>query len=496
MPEPAMNQVYFVVVLYLLGLLFGLQFRKHIPIPFICASSFFWGGLFYIFLAITFIIGNLHFSLAGMGGVAAASAAALTGLAVRRKLFDLSRHEFIWCAASIIVFTLSALIASRYNYSQITTDSVEAILRGRALAYDGLSSYTIDGFTVRGAVLPIIQSAGVLLNEGYLAIYQPLLSLSFLVVFILLTFRAIKFKNPWLKFALVTLSAFTLFSTNIVFFQIFYIHTNFFSAAFLFTGLVTFWLAIVEKSTSWLVFSALGLAGFSLGRVESPIFFVILTVLMLGLRQLSYRQRLAIFLPVCAGLIIWHIKIAQAIRTAGPGDTNPDNIWVIIAVLTGLALLVIISKLAFIEKYILPALPVLAILCMAIIIPMSFFINYDLMQSSVTSIYINMTTSGEWNATWFALPGLFFLVIFQKKLQFDSLFTSSFMVFFLLLVDLAFFLSSPYRPSPYGSANRMLTHIIPLIVFYFLVRFSQVLSPGLNQDVISGIDPSTGEVPG
>jgi len=489
-----MNQVYFVVILYLMGLLFGLQLRKRIPWPFICLSSFFWGSLFYIFMAIIFIGLGLPFSLLVMGGITALTAAFLSGLAIKSKQFNLSRNDLYWCASSGIVFTLAAVFFAHNNYSQITTDSVEAILRGRALAYDGLTSYTIGGISVRGTMLPVIQSAGVLIHEGYLAIYQPLLSLSFIATFIFLAWWSIKWVNKWLKLAFVSLTALSLFSTTILFYQIFYIHTNFFTAAYLFIGLVAFWLAIVENNKAWLVFSAIGMAGFSLTRLESPIMFVVFSVFMLGMRQLTYRERLAVFLPGCVGLIAWHVKVVEVMQVVGSSDTNPAHIWVIVAGLACLVFLVLISRIEFIEKFILPVLPLLAILSLAIIIPGFYLLNSQLMETSIESIYFNLTTSGEWNAAWFGLLGLLMIGTFHKKLPFDAIFTNSFIAFFLLLVDLAFFLGSPYRPSPYGSANRMLTHIIPLITFYLTVKFSPSFSPGIASNALPYGFPKKGEL--
>ena len=479
-----MNQVYFVVLLYLLGLLFGLQFKKKIPFPFICLSSFLWGSLFYVFLAIMFIGSGLRYSLPVMGGVTVAAAAVLSGLAVKRKLFILSRSELYWCASSGIIFILAALFTAHFNYSQITTDSVEAILHGRALAYDGLTSYTIDGFSIRGTILPVIQSTGVLLNEGYLSIYQPLLSFSFIATFIFMAYQAIKEMNKWVKLAFVCLSALSLFSTNMLFYQIFYIHTNFFTAAYLFIGLVAFWLAIVEKNQTWLVFSELGMAGFCLARIESPVMYIVFALFMLSLRQLTYRQRLAVFLPICGGLIAWHVKIASVMQIAGSSDI-PTNNWVIVAGLAGLGVLVLISRIEFIEKSLLPALPEFVIFVLALVIPIAYLLKFQLMQVSLQSIFFNLTTSGEWNAVWYILLGLLVIGMFQKKLPFESLFTCSFIAFFLLLVDLAFFLLSPYRPSPYGSANRMLTHIIPLITFYIMVKIGQGFSPAVASNALA-----------
>jgi hypothetical protein len=184
MQEPAMNQVYFVVILYLLGLVFGLQFKKHIPMPFICLSSFFWGVLYFVILGVVFAGLGVQFSLPAMGGITFVLAAVLSGMAIKRKLLYFSRTDLFWCGSACLVFILTALFLAHTNYSLISMDSVEAILRGRALAYDGLTGYTIDGFSIRGTILPVIHAAGVLIDEGYLSVFQPLLSLSFISSFI------------------------------------------------------------------------------------------------------------------------------------------------------------------------------------------------------------------------------------------------------------------------------------------------------------------------
>jgi hypothetical protein len=299
-----------------------------------------------------------------------------------------------------------------------------------------------------------------------------------------MAYQAIKGMSKWVKLAFVSLAALSLFSTTMLFYQIFYIHTNFFTAAYLFIGLVAFWLAIVEKNQTWLVFSELGMAGFCLARIESPVMYIVFALFMLSLRQLTYRQRLAVFLPICGGLIAWHVKIASVMPITGSSDI-PANIWIIVAGLAALGVLVLISRIEFIEKSLLPALPVFAILVLALVIPIAYLLKFQLMQVSLQSIFFNLTTSGEWNAVWFILLGLLVMGMFQKKLPFESLFTGSFIAFFLLLVDLAFFLLSPYRPSPYGSANRMLTHIIPLITFYIMIKIGQGFSPTVASNALA-----------
>ena len=85
-----------------------------------------------------------------------------------------------------------------------------------------------------------------------------------------------------------------------------------------------------------------------------------------------------------------------------------------------------------------------------------------------------MVFYGWWGAAWLILLVLFMFAFLQPGFPYERLFSFGIPAFFMLLLALAF-MRFPFHLGWGDSANRMITHIMPVIFFYFLLKYGHGL---------------------
>jgi hypothetical protein len=467
-----MAQAVFLVGLYLFGLNFGWLFRKKMPLAFICISGFLWGTLAWVVILALQLILPFRYS-PGITILVMALLFIFTGaLNVIQGNMHLNKAEMGWLGGSVLLACAAAWAAVTFNFSAASRDSVEQIFLARTIAYEGFIPWVAKTLAPYGVYLPALQSASVWLGASYLHGLQPLIGLSFLLCFGYLSYHClvglVGRKGP--LFWLVSLSTLALFSAYFVIFQAFYIHNSLPAAAYFFVAIVAMWLAVREKNQAWLVFAMLSLTGFSLARIESPLFVIALLAVALSLGWLSRRARLIAILPYLGFIVIWYIKI---LVNMGQGyiTNDPGKMSMMIAALVIFGGLVAASGIDWLERFILPRLHIIMLAVLALGLALAIATQPGHMADSILATVQNFFQYGEWEATWLVLGGLFLFSFLQPALPGGRLFSFNIRAFFLLLFILVFN-RDPYRISWGDSANRMLTHIAPVCFLYLSMKYA------------------------
>jgi len=97
------------------------------------------------------------------------------------------------------------------------------------------------------------------------------------------------------------------------------------------------------------------------------------------------------------------------------------------------------------------------------------------MMDSITAIIKNMIESGRWGITWIIFILLLVFSLTQPRVPKEELFFYFISSFFSLLLAISYF-RAPFRLGWGDSANRMLTHILPIIILYVLMKTTKGLS--------------------
>lgn len=465
------NQVLFLLGLYTLGVLTGLLFKKHIPVVFICLTGFLWGSLIWVIAGVSFLIVSMPYSALNMLLLAITILIALTIIHIRRGTWRLTRSEITWFVGVMLAFAIVVSVATQYNFSVASYDSIAQIMLGRNIANHGFTESVTRELASWGVFLPLLQSASVFLGDGYLYAAQPAFAFTLLLTFFYLSQRAARqsFSEVRVALALALLATLALASTYFMVFQAFYIHNGLIAATYLFVAIVTFWLALCERNNVWLIFAILALTGYSISRTEAPLFALIFLALVVSTGQISYRVRLAFSLPYLIILVLWYLYLLR-IMGAGTDILDPKKTLVIIGSLTAFCILIGLSYYRWVERYFLPILHIFMLGVLLLILMVMFILKPEDMQISMTAIWQNMIINGRWGATWLILLGLLVFGLIQPRFSYERLFSYGIPLFFALLLALGF-MRAPYRLGWGDSANRIITHIIPIIFLYTLLKY-------------------------
>lgn len=481
-------EISFVAMLYILGVVFGLLFKRHIPVLFVAITGFLWGALAWVVIALVCLSLAIPYSMSILSSITVMVFILLAILHLRLATWRLNREEIFWLVGTFSVFILAVSLVAQFNLSDASYDSLAQIMLGRTIAYDGFTYATSQLMASWGVFLALLQSASILLGEDYLYVTQPAFAITFLLTFFYLVFRAAMqsfFGKPVALFLALS-TTLAIATTYFVIYQSFYIHNNFLSAIYLFVTLAVFWLAPREKNKVWLIFGVLALTGFSLLRTEAPLFALIFLALLISTGQLSYRQRLAVVLPYVTGLLLWYFWLLFSIGE-GTDILDPNRTIAIIAIMAVFGLSVGLSYFQWINRAFQLYVPWLMIGGLLSVLTFMVLQKPTHMFTSMENIGQNMIFYGWWGATWLIVIILFMIAFLQPSFPYERLFSFGIPAFFMLLLALGF-MRIPFKLGWGDSANRIITHILPIIFFYFSLKYGQGLhavGPSVVEEVRS-----------
>jgi hypothetical protein len=460
----------------LFGVYFGLLFKRNLPFVFIVITGYLWGALIWVVGGTLIQILKIPYTAASMASLFVFLVLGISVVHVRNKTWKLSRQESIYLLPFTLCFILVMVLASHYNYSIASPDSAVMIATGRRFAFEGFSSAIIEELSLRGVFLPQLQSASVFLGDDYLFAAQPAFGYTFVLAYFYLSQRILGQLGLSKRQALVftLLATLTLFTTYFIAFQFFYIHTNLISAAYLFVSISGFWLASVEGNEDWMNVGVLALLGFSLARTEAPLFALLFLILVISAGRVSFRIRFKTILPYLSSLIFWYLYLYWRMGE-GTYILNPERTLLVIGSLVALALLVLLSEVKVIMRYLLPHLPRIMLGVLVLLLIFMVIQKPDHFRISIYASIFNILETGEWGLTWLVFTFLFFVSLTGPRVPGEELFFYGILAFFAILLAIVYF-RVPYHASWGDSANRMFTHILPIVVLYVLMKATQGLS--------------------
>jgi hypothetical protein len=158
---------------------------------------------------------------------------------------------------------------------------------------------------------------------------------------------------------------------------------------------------------------------------------------------------------------------------AGSKILKPWNTILIILGLVGFGVLLTISKYRWIEQFVFPRLPYLIMVVLILVIVILTLQDPTIMKNGVIMIFKNWYTTGLWGPTAVVLTVITGILIFQPIFPYEKLFSVGILTFLLLLLILYYQIYPAHDVGWGDSANRMITHIVPVVILYGLIKFSR-----------------------
>ena len=394
-----------------------------------------------------------------------------------------NKKHFFVCrrrVENVFVFSLItgivSWIFSSVNFSILSYDSYRMIEIGLDIGWnEGLSGSTTSKLAAWGVFIPSIQALGALLGIDYLFGFQALLVLSFAATwFYFLWVEYDRKGHRVFKISYVGLATLSLFSTYFIFFQAGYIHNSMIAAAYLFLLVSSSKLEIEgELSANTVYFVALC---FSLCRTEGPIAVLLVFAVWHAHRKILVRDVVSYFLIFALPIIAWYCYLITDMGKSGDILT-PNRVSIILSILVlyGLGMLATLysEHCNTVFKWLGKHIIYLLMLCLAVIITFKFENTIE----SISATYRNMTETGRWGYFWYCTAAAIALCIFKFKRQSLNLFLFVGVASLLFIIDISF-TRIPYRLGFGDSANRMLTHVAPLLWFYAMAVLASCTNKG------------------
>jgi len=328
-------------------------------------------------------------------------------------------------------------------------------------------------FSKWGPLVPFMHSITNLLEQKLYWQYQPILSLNFVAIVFYTMYTIIREQKSILHSfvaATVLISLMTL--SNIFVFHFFYIHTMIISALYIY--LFVFALAKMQQQpgTAYELLALLSLIAFSLVRIEAPLFVIVIFLVSTFGRGWSYVNRLKLIVPFVVFFVAWYARV-YFILPEVPDNLTREFAIAVILVLVGFGLFAVVSGLKVLDPIVkrTPFLTVIGLLLVSIVFTI---IKPEHMLTSLVSIVVSISLSGNWGLTWYVIFFLAIELYFVRRDAAEHRWLFMILVSFVLVVyDLAYF-REPYHTQEFDSANRLMLVALPLVLLYLSLRFAQI----------------------
>jgi len=375
-----------------------------------------------------------------------------------------------------------------------TMDSLYLVTMGRNILETGFMEWYFTSPLQWGVFVPVLQTIGMLFKHDYTGFIQPIISITFLIIFAFVIYRSC-YKNAshkYIPYVLTFLSVGLLLSSNMYWVAQFYIHTNLDTAMSLFLTIIALYFAIQDQEDSWLGIAGVFIVMLGLIRIENVILASLIIVLTIATGKVAYRKLLWTFLPYLIFQIVYNLVIIQ-IDPVGFADLlSVSQLRLVTGGLVALVIFLLISGHKLIQKKLLPMLNLVVVIGIGFLLLGVFLLKPEKIFLDTWDNLYAMFGTGQWFATFWGVVILFFLVKAKKKNVMSNFLNFLIFAFFSMIIILGYFKGN-YHNAWYDSANRMYIHILPILLFYLSVVISSNYSLSEESELESDSQNNIGD---
>lgn len=466
----------FLIELYVLGGLIVRPLADRLPAFFLSVVSILVGYLAYFLNG--FILTALGVPLTRMAMIVLVSlelAAALVVLLVPKEdRIVVRKKSWLTFVGVGGVYLLLIAIFFYNNLFFATTDTVYLVVMAQNLLQSGLSQWYFASPRGMGLLIPFMQTIAMLFGHAYAWFIQPIFMAIFLALFVFSLVRAAKpfvLRKKWL-YVLVGSATLLFFTTDLIFIMTTYIHTNFDSGLFLFLAFITIYFGITEDNKAWFSLTPLFLIGFGALRTENVIVALCLLLIFVASRKISPHILRRIFLPYIGFQFLLFLRILFIDSPTYSDQMSSGQIVVVLVALLLSAVFLFLTEVKLLKERVFPLVWwVLPIVILLMVVAMGLT-QTDQLVHNLSVTLKNVLITGNWGAFWYAVAAASVVLPRRLKTPLHEQWIS-FIVSFILIIQLLGLFRHPYHDRWYDSANRMLVHITPLILFFVIMRMVQ-----------------------
>ena len=361
----------------------------------------------------------------------------------------------------------------RFNISFISNDSLYIILMGQDLVQTGFAEWYYASPASMGIYMGLVQAMGMVFGLDYVWFIQPVLSLILMIAFIYFGLKSVsRYIQKWWIAALLVVGGLLIFeSSNLAYILLTYIHTNLTSGLFLFLTVASLYFAIEEDNQSWLALSGIALISFGLMRIENVIMALVLILIYVSSGMLTKRQSSLTFIPYLIIQGFWYFSLYFMEFDTYLSSMDKTQILLTSLACFAMVAVILLSQWRFLQRILVWAGKLFPILLLGVWIVFGIM-NPTLGLTNLRALGRVLFISGYWGAFWYAVIFLTLISIVNSRFPQKRL-LSGFLVSFVAIVEILGFFRHPYHDQWFDSANRMMVHIVPLILFFVITQIAK-----------------------
>jgi hypothetical protein len=463
------------------------QNRKLIPFFALFAGCSYYAILLFFILVIQGFTGwsiNVSFLL-------------LTLLSLALISFFLSRYRYIynelnhydWARllfwAGIIV--IGGIFFSYFNFAATSNDSHCYIQLGEGLA---LAGFKADGRFVSEGLLssrPVFYSMFHALSRtfqiDYLWIFLPAYSAFFVFSFAWLIKDMVSSITGSIRLSLIFsfVAALLIVSSSFMIFNFYYINNHMFTGIHFTMFFLLAWRGLYFKSDKLVILATILLLPTVLMRFENILFVLIFAILLASFLPAGKTVRVIFSL---SGICVAVISFLYFINLSGGGSGFISAAKMLQTGLAGILFAFLGSLIGrwnwstnFWER-IRTHVPYAILLAGVLVVARSFLFDFDTAGLSIPIMFYNMLDTNIWNHFWYLiifLTILFWIIPDYTEYKYQLFLTGGILIFILFTIELSHLRDNPYRMGAGDSANRMMVHILPVILAHFAMAIANYL---------------------
>ncbi len=470
------QQIAFLLFLYLMGLGIQLPLSRRIGPAFWAIAAFPVGHLLWVTVLVFSLMIRLPLTFGSAVTMTAAVFVGRASLALR-KGWRPRRADIIAAAGMFLSLALTGMIAGVFDFSTLSADSIMVSYLGRMLAQRGGFHWAMNGILPDWGIYTVLaQAASVWLGSDYVSLIQPFLAVSVVALVAWGIHRSLNVgaDSATARALVVALLGAAMVATSMFFaFNAVFIHNAMPATCYTLLAFSAFWLTEDAEEGAWTGIGWVGLWGVVLSRPEGPVIATLIAVSGLSARPFSRRPMLQWAGGVFLLTVIWYVQLA-AMSDDSSQVMSPARALMTTAPLLAVVILSAIGagKLDWLRRY----SGSLMMLGSAVALGYALITYWKDMEISLKWVAVNLLYTGRWGFSTISLAAsLPLAILIGAKIRREKAF-AVFLVTYPLLILLMGSMRSQYRHGWGDTANRMFLHLFPVAILYLAVKLGPLLA--------------------
>lgn len=405
----------------------------------------------------------------------------LVGLVVAGLRGDLDRREVAWAASSIGIAVVTVIVARTMHMTRLTPDSLRYLLGATDLVLpDAFEEVHKADLLIRQIGLPALHALSDFVDRRYVASIGPLFGVSGIGLFSWLAWQFTKGMDDRGRRWLVVSAVLFFGTSNRLLYDVFYINTHIQVAVFLLIAVAGSWLAVSRRQIGWAWPAGLALASTLLMRPEAPLVAAIVLVAV-GASRATWPVRLAMTLPSIFVMSLWYGIALWQNANSGDVISLTAPVFGSLVAVTGAAAIVVVGGLQQAQPWIQYADRAL-LAGLALLVVLYGIRTPDILVTALEATLRNLTYGGIWLLTWVAALTLLAVALIVQRIPDARLWTVPLWGFALLFWLLPLLRGGPFRVGSGDSGNRILAHILGVVVSFLVLAAVEAKSANGDSD--------------